>query len=401
MAAAEGFQVHDVARGRHWITFSGAAEQVGRAFHTELHRYLVDGRHHFANATEPSVPAALAGVVSAIRGLDDFKLESQAKVVPLAPEFNTTTGRALAPADFATIYDLQPLYTGTEVIDGTGQTIAILGQTGIHLSDIQTFRARFNLPANNPQLMLFGADPGINQTDLGEADLDLEWSGAVAPNATIIYVYSSDVMTSAQYAIDQNLAPVMSLSYGGCEAYNSVASQAIAQQGNAQESRGWPLPATRAPSHVTATTRLHRQPWDRPSLPASMPEITAVGGSEFTDTSSAYWGPKNDPTTSASALMYVPEKHGTISLPIPASLSSEAAAAPAFCFPNPHGRPDPGYRMTKPAMFRILPCPRRQPSHTWGFTMAPGGIQRHVGVQSGVRRNAGAGESTCGRQRPG
>ena len=107
---AEGFQVHDVARGRHWITFSGAAEQVGRAFHTELHRYLVDGRHHFANATEPSVPAALAGVVSAIRGLDDFKLESQAKVVPLAPEFNTTTGRALAPADFATIYDLSTLY---------------------------------------------------------------------------------------------------------------------------------------------------------------------------------------------------------------------------------------------------------------------------------------------------
>jgi uncharacterized protein (TIGR03437 family) len=303
---AEGLQIHDVARGRHWITFSGTAEQAGRAFHTEIHRYLVDGKWHFANATRPSVPAALAEVVAGIRGLDDFRLESQAKVVPPGAESGTTTGRALAPDDFATIYDLQKLYAAG--IDGTGQTIAILGQSGIHLSDIQAFRAQFNLPANNPQVMLFGPDPGSDSTDLSEATLDLEWSGAVARNAAILYVYSADVMTSAQYAVDQNLAPVMSLSYGGCESYNSIAARAVAQQGNAQ---GITWFAASGDQGAVACDRSDATPQATlgPTVvyPASIPEITAVGGTEFTDTGSAFWAMGND-ASSASALSYVPEK---------------------------------------------------------------------------------------------
>ena len=303
---AEGFQIHDVARGRHWITFSGTAEQAERAFHTEIHRYLVAGKWHFANATEVSVPAALAEVVAGIRGLDDFRLESQAKVAPWRPEYSTSTTRSLAPDDFATIYDLHKLYAAG--IDGTGQSIAILGQTGIHLSDIQAFRAQFNLPANNPQVVLYGPDPGIGAADLAEADLDLEWSGAVARNATIIYVYSGDVMTSAQYAVDQNVAPVMSLSYGACESYQSVAVQAVAQQANAQ---GITWFAASGDQGAVACDQADAAPQatlgPTVSYPASIPEITAVGGTEFTDVSSTYWAAAND-ANGASALSYVPEK---------------------------------------------------------------------------------------------
>ena len=104
----------------------------------------------------------------------------------------------------------------TAAIDGTGQKLVVVGQTQINLSDIEQFRTYFNLPANDPQVTLVPntSDPGISKGDLQEADLDLEWSGAVARNATILYVYSLDVMDAVQYAIDQNLAPVLSMSYG-------------------------------------------------------------------------------------------------------------------------------------------------------------------------------------------
>jgi len=61
---SRGLKVNDVARGRHWITFSGTAASVGRGFRTEFHRYATDGEMHFANATAPSIPEALADVVA-------------------------------------------------------------------------------------------------------------------------------------------------------------------------------------------------------------------------------------------------------------------------------------------------------------------------------------------------
>ncbi len=154
-----------MARGRHWITFSGTAEQVGRAFHTGIHRYRVNGETHFANAIEPSVPADLDTVVVGIRGLNDFRPKSQ--YIRPKPEFNSTDGtHRIVPDDFATIYDIQRAYNIG--IDGTGQKIAIAGRTDIDINDIRTFRKMFNLPANDPQVKLFGPDPGTNADDLVE-----------------------------------------------------------------------------------------------------------------------------------------------------------------------------------------------------------------------------------------
>ena len=166
------------------------------------------------------MPAAFSEVVRGIRGLNDFRMKARAKPRNTKPE-NTSGagGHQIAPGDLATIYDITPLYN--EGINGSGQKIAIAGQTEINLSDITTFRSMYGLVANNPQTLLVpgSRNPGVlsSSGDLAESDLDLEWSGAVARNASVIFVYATDVMTALQYAIDQNLAPVVSVSYGSCE----------------------------------------------------------------------------------------------------------------------------------------------------------------------------------------
>ena len=152
----QGLQVVSVARGRNWIAASGTAAQVEAAFQTEIHSYVVDGETHFANASEPSVPAAFGSVVKGIRGLNDFRMKPRLRA-SLAQASSTLSemgdkATAIAPDDFATIYDVTPLYNAG--INGTGQKIAIAGQIEVNLSDIEQFRSMFNLPANDPQMLL-------------------------------------------------------------------------------------------------------------------------------------------------------------------------------------------------------------------------------------------------------
>jgi subtilase family serine protease len=301
---SQGFTVDHVARGMNWISFSGTAAQVDAAFHAALHTFLVDGETHFANTNEPSVPAAFAHVIAGFQGLNDFRLKPQRlKTRVLSPDFTSSNGmHNLAPGDVATIYDAAPLYNAG--IDGTGQKIVVAGQTDINLSDIQAFRTQFGLSANPPQLVLYGADPGTVSGDMEEADLDLEWSGATARNAAIIYVYSRNVISSVQYAISQNLAPVISLSYGGCEAENSSTLRSVAQQANAQGitwlASSGDSGAAGCDSKKPATHGLGV------NSPASIPEVTGVGGSEFNEGTGAFWSATNG-ANGGSALSYIPE----------------------------------------------------------------------------------------------
>jgi len=302
---SQGLTVNDVARGRHWISFTGKAEQIDRAFRTEIHRYGVDGETHFANASEPSIPSALANVVGGFAGLDDFFPRRRSHRKKLLPEFNIGRQHLLAPDDLATIYNIAPLYNAG--IDGTGQKLVIVGSTAIDLGDIQAFRALFNLPPNDPQLVLAGSEPGSNSGNIGEADLDIEWSGAVARNATILYVYGRNINTAIQYAIDQNLAPVISISFGNCEQNLAPTLRSIAQQGNAQ---GITLIAASGDSGAaacdTAFSRPQATKGPAVSFPASMPEVTAVGGAQFNEGNDNYWSVSNN-ASSALAISYIPE----------------------------------------------------------------------------------------------
>ncbi len=310
----QGLTVTGIARGRNWVSADGTAAQVEQAFQTEIHQYVVNGQPHFANATDPSVPVAFGGLISAIRGLDNFRMKPAYRSVrplkntgSLKPAYTYSDGsHYLAPGDFATIYDINRVYTAG--IDGTGQKLVVAGQTQIYLSDIEQFRTTFGFGTNDPQIVLVPntQDPGFSWGDLPEADLDLEWSGAISRNATVIYVYSDDVMNAVQYAIDQNLAPVLSLSYGFCEPETSRAGaltfQSWAQQANAQGIT-W---LTASGDSGAAACNDPTNPGLAVSLPASIPEVTAVGGTEFNEGGGQYWNATNDSVLS-SALSYIPE----------------------------------------------------------------------------------------------
>ncbi len=313
---AQGFGIVDRARSRTSITFSGTAAQVAAAFHTQIHRYQANGDEHFANATEPEIPAAFAGVVLGIRSLHDFHPRPRS-AHQLAPRFTSSVSgnHFLAPDDVATIYNLTGLYNSG--IDGTGQKMAVMGQTDLVLSDIATFRSVSGLTANVPQIVLVpgSGDPGVVKADIGEADLDVELAGAVARNATIVYVNSGNgAFDSLQYAVSQNIAPVISISYGDCEPDFSTAElntfAAMGQQASAQGqtiiaptgdsgAADCDFPLTNAP----LTSATHGLAVD---LPGALPTSTSVGGTTFSENGGNYWSLSNS-ASNESALSYIPE----------------------------------------------------------------------------------------------
>ncbi|HTB19437.1 MAG TPA: protease pro-enzyme activation domain-containing protein [Bryobacteraceae bacterium] len=307
---SQGMQVQRVARSRTWIQFGGTARQVQNAFHTEIHQYLGNGKLHYANATDPSIPAALSGVVLGLRGLNNYRLKPRSK--PRGLEARDTTGdgeHQIAPDDFATIYDIAALYTAG--INGAGQKLVVVGQTDINLSDIQAFRGKFNLPAINLQQILVPRqpDPGISQDDLPEADLDLEWSGSVARDANIIFVYSDDVLASVQEAIDQDYAPVISMSYGLCEGgdlFHLPIYRGWAQQGNAEGITWLAASGDAGAADCEDPNATIAQDGLAVDEPGSIPEVTSMGGSKFAEGTGTFWNSTNT-ANGASALSYIPE----------------------------------------------------------------------------------------------
>lgn len=328
---SHGFKVDSVSKGRTTIEFSGTAGQVQDAFQTEIHSYLINGESHWANATDPSIPSALAPVVRGVMSLHNFPRHAQFTLLgrqgapsgPGQPLFTFTAGKTtyygLGPTDFATIYNVLPLWSAG--IDGTGQTIAIVGETDIHISDIEAFRSLFGLSAKDPQIIVNGPDPGISEGDEPEAVLDVSWSGAVAKNATIDLVSSATtnaslgVDLSALYIVDNNLAPVMSESYGECEAtlgaagnafYNSLWQQAAAQ--------GITVVIAAGDAGSAGCDNFDRQATAIDGLAvsgfASTPYDVAVGGTDFDQTATTaptYWSAQNNSSTGVSALGYIPE----------------------------------------------------------------------------------------------
>ena len=306
---SEGLTVKKFARGRNWVAFSGNVGQVSHALQVSVHRYQVNGESHYANSGDPQVPEALFPVVKGFTGLNDFVPKPAVwKYVPLGsgPDYTTSAGsHYLAPEDFNTIYDITPLAQAG--ITGKGESIVVVGQSDVLLSDIAAFRARFNLPVNNPMFVPYAGDPGYNGAQV-EGNLDLEWAGAIAPNATLYYVYGENAFDAAIFAVDLDIAPVITISYSQCEINLPVfLYQAIAQQANAQgitilaasgdagaagcDSQSGPAVATRG---------------EVVNFPAVLPEVTGIGGSDFNDGGGNYWAPKND-SSLGSALSYIPE----------------------------------------------------------------------------------------------
>jgi hypothetical protein len=331
---AQGFQIAHVSNGRTVIEFSGTAAQVQSALHTEIHKYMVDGADHWANASDPQIPTALVPAVAGVLTLHNFPRQAMNNVVgtfkrfkgtsaltPAGPLFTLPnfaqglTFYGVGPYDFATIYNVSPLWNATPAINGTGQTIAVVGETDVDFVDLEKFRALFGITSNDPIMIVDGPDPGL-QPDEIESDLDLEWSSAIAPGATIKFVVAATTDTTlgvdlaAQYIVDHNVAPIVSESYGMCEA-------ALGTAGNQFFFQLWQQAAAQGMSVFLASGDSGSAGCDRGrpaefglqvSGFASTPYTTTVGGTDFNDINNfaPYWNPTNDAHL-ASAKSYIPE----------------------------------------------------------------------------------------------
>jgi hypothetical protein len=311
-----GFAIDEVAPGRGWINFSGTVVQVETTFRTEIRDFVAGAKLHHANVRDPEVPRALADVVGGVASLHDFFKVSRPRPRPSIAFSDGTNG--LGPADFATIYDTAPLLAAG--VDGRGQTIAVVAQSNIKIADVREFRSFFGLPALDPVITVNGPDPGIlggSNGDEGEADLDVEWTGAVAPGATVNLVVSGStamsdgVDLSAQYIVDHNLAPIVTYSYGACE--SDLGTSGLRFYGAL-----WQQAAAQGMTVFVASGDNGAAGCDDPSASmgtglgvnglSSTPYNVCVGGTQFVDaTSSQYWSASNSPTY-RSAKSYIPEQ---------------------------------------------------------------------------------------------
>ncbi len=326
----QGFSIDGVNRSRNAITFSGTAGSVGAAFATELHRYTLNGETHFAPSTDLSLPAALAPVVAAVLHTSDFRPKPSVRhaVGPQpAPDFTSSQSSPqqhyLTPKDVATMYNVQAVYSAGYT--GVGQAIAVMGQSYVSTADIAAFQSAAGLPANPPTLVLMPGTgvSGVSSGDEGESDIDLEYAGGMAPGANVYLVYTGNsgnfgAFDALDYAITEDIAPVLSISYGACEPLVSTQDlnnanvyypQAMAQGQTIFASAG-DDGSEACYGSTGQSTAVQEQL--AVSFPASSPYVTAVGGTQMasgasTAGSNTYWSAASGSDVVSSLLSYVPE----------------------------------------------------------------------------------------------
>jgi subtilase family serine protease len=356
---SQGLTVVRTARGRNFVVFSGTAAQVESAFQTQIHSFEVDGESHFSNVTPLAIPTALSGIVVGVRGLSNFLPKSNA--LRSKHDYSLPLGGGkfdffLAPGDIATMYDINPLYTAG--IDGTGQKLAVIGETDVYLADINDFRSGFGLSqisgctttvndvikvpcdtTNFKYVVVTGdTDPGTPnsiQDDLPEADIDIEWSGATARNAQIIYVNAPDLAGSGVYdsmyfTIDNQLAPVMTMSYTfPCELAEAEGGFFAADEAEFQTANSEGITFLNSSGDTGAAECDYQSNLAingyAVAYPASSPEVTGVGGTliPHTEYNATYWSTTTG-TDGGSALSYIPEL-----------VWNDAQEMGAFCVANP------------------------------------------------------------------
>ena len=324
---SHGFAVNGVPANRMVIDFSGNAGQVREALHTEIHSVDVAGKRHFANMSDPQIPAALLPAVAGVVSLHDFM--PQPAFVPRDQYTESSTDFPIVPGDLATIYNLAPAFAGGYT--GQGQTIVVVEDTDLYsgTADWNTFRSTFGLsqysqgsltqvhpaPGSGPAC----ADPGVTGDDV-EAAIDVEWASAAAPNAAIVNAACADTTNFGGFIALQNiltnggpLPSVVSISYGTSETLNGAAA-------NSYINTLYQTAAAAGVSVFVSSGDADAAPIDRGghaatmgigvSALASTPYDVAVGGTDFSDYASGtmpeFWNSSNGVYLN-SARSYIPE----------------------------------------------------------------------------------------------
>jgi hypothetical protein len=335
--AAHGFSVDKVHPGKTVIEFSGTTGQVKEAFHTEIHQYMVNGVLHTANSGDPQIPAALAPAIAGFASLNNFDVKTNLKVKGAA-EYTPSSKAvqpqwtepavggvyfALAPGDFNVQYDVPSAYTGA------GYTIGIIGASNVDVGLVNSYRSVFGLPANPPQVVVDGDDPGQNGAAT-ESYLDVEAAGSVAAAATVVLYTSASsalsdgLFTAAIRAVNDDTADALSMSYGGCEAglgttnlfFYQLWQQAAAQGQTVMVSAGdgGAAGCDNFDSEISAEEGLAVSGF------ASTPYNVAVGGTDFYYSAynqgntllniqlATYWNKTSTTNPATSLLQRIPEQ---------------------------------------------------------------------------------------------
>lgn len=334
---AHGFVVNSVSATGMLIDFSGTAGQIAATFKTEIHALSVHGERHFANVSDPQIPAALEPVIAGVAALNDFKphplVRPVSKGTALAPAHNDRTAfttpdgyLAIVPADLATIYNFNPTYKSG--VTGKKQSIVVLEDTDLYSNaDYAAFRQTFGLnsyPDSTFSVVHPGGctDPGVLTGNDFEAAVDAEWAAASAPDANIVLASCADTTTNfggfiaLESLLESRTPPaIVSLSYGECEA-------ALGAAGNRYVATLYQIAAIEGVSMYVAAGDSGAAGCDDPDTEvaaqygisvsgyASTPYNLAAGGTDFSDyysgTTANYWSATNS-ATYGSALSYVPE----------------------------------------------------------------------------------------------
>lgn len=299
---SQGFQVDEIPAGRSSIAFSGTAGQVQTAFRTPLRYFKRGDRLYYANAAEPQVPEALGGMVLHVAGLNDFPVTTKpamgANPVPQAVSSNGQ--HFLDPVDFATIYNVTPLYnSGTK---GNGVKIAVIAPCSTDVSVSRSFWSLEHLEQSGTWYWYYGGTPRpCSSNETSEAYLDYQWAGAIAPQAQIWLVSSNaaDALYGAvSGVVNSKFAPVITMSYGLCASqstYNSWVQ--LWQQAHVSGITGLVSSGDSGPHACGPDTQIAVNGFCHSEY------VTCVGGTQFQDTSnpSQYW------STAGHALGYIPE----------------------------------------------------------------------------------------------
>jgi hypothetical protein len=331
---SEGFSIGRRTDDHLSIYFSGTAEQVERVFRTKIHRYRVEDEEFYANATDISIPAEVDGILYLVSGLDDVRpkphVRVEKRVHAPSPDYTISGAHALVPADVAEIYGFSSLYSydagsgnTSPSINGAGMVVAVIGQTTYTASDITNFRTLSGLTTNAPVNYLYPSSGTAvaSGNDIPEAILDLEWTGAVARDATINYVYAASGYTAFdafEYACESpdlvGYPEVITISYGACEPANSASVANYLQLVvNSANTNGTTVVAATGDSGPAGcdTAFSSSAAWSKSGLavqlPASIPAVTGAGGAEFNEGSGTYWWTGND-AGYESAKSYIPEE---------------------------------------------------------------------------------------------
>jgi subtilase family serine protease len=322
---SHGFAIDTVSNSRTMIRFSGTAAAVNRAFEANMHDYQVNGHLRHANSVDPSIPSSLANLVAGPVALSTFprkpahRLANPLSVGGAHASYTVNGGGApgylsgyyLSPGDFAAVYNVNNVYSMGYT--GSGVTIAIVGQAPADTTMWTKFRTTFGVPYKAPTVILAGTHTPVDlgQGDMQESDIDVEWASAVAPAATIDYVTASvndgGIDAAAEYIVDNNLAPIMSVSYDLCES-------GLGSSGNQYYSNLWQQAAAEGITVFVASgdsgaydcVDSSGNPTTTKAVNgiASTPYNVAVGGTSLSN-SASYWSTTNS-ALDVSALSSIP-----------------------------------------------------------------------------------------------